>query len=162
MAAPIETLHLWHEFYSLIGTAAATLVGLMFVAASIGAGVFTRAHQAGIRSFLSPTVVHFSLVLVLCLVASAPFASALLLGICVTSVGLIGLGYSGWIWRRMTKHGLTQTIDMTDRLLYALLPIIVYVVVVVGGISIGYREVGGPHTLAVACVMLLMVGIRNA
>jgi hypothetical protein len=26
----------WHEFYLLVGTAAATLIGLLFVAASIG------------------------------------------------------------------------------------------------------------------------------
>jgi hypothetical protein len=44
----------------------------MFVAASIGAGVFTREHQAGIRSFLSPTVVHFSAVLIICLLAIIP------------------------------------------------------------------------------------------
>jgi hypothetical protein len=44
----------------LIGAASATLVGLIFVAAAIGAGVFTREHEVGIRSFLSPTAVHFS------------------------------------------------------------------------------------------------------
>jgi hypothetical protein len=31
----IEWLRQWHDFYALIGEAAATLVGLMFVAASI-------------------------------------------------------------------------------------------------------------------------------
>src|SRR5262249_26047214 len=36
-----ELLHSWHDFYLLVGTASATLVGLMFVAASIGAQVFS-------------------------------------------------------------------------------------------------------------------------
>ena len=31
----------WHDFDLLVGTAAATLVGLMFVAASIGASFYT-------------------------------------------------------------------------------------------------------------------------
>ena len=35
MFAPLEH---WHEFYVLLGTAAATLVALQFVAASVGAG----------------------------------------------------------------------------------------------------------------------------
>ena len=30
----------WHEFYALLGTAAGTLVGLLFVAATLAAGVF--------------------------------------------------------------------------------------------------------------------------
>jgi hypothetical protein len=162
MATPIEALRLWHDFYTLIGTAAATLVGLMFVAASIGAGVFTSAHRVGIRSFLSPTVVHFSLVLVLCLIASAPIASAPTLGVVVSSAGLVGLGYSGWIWRSMRKHGFSTEIDLTDRLLYALLPMAGYLLVVIGGFSIGYHAIGGLSILAFACVTLLLVGIRNA
>jgi len=101
MTSPLEVLRAWHDFYALIGTAAATLVGLMFVAASIGAGVFTSAHQAGIRSFLSPTVVHFSLVLVLCLIASAPIESVAAMRLCLVSTGLIGFAYSGSTWWRM-------------------------------------------------------------
>src|SRR5271169_2563046 len=107
MQAPLtEALRNWHNFYALIGTAAATLVGLMFIAASIGAGVFTRAHQAGIRSLLSPTVAHFSAVLLICLLASAPTETWLSLGIFLTCAGLIGLVYSAWIWRGMAKHGI--------------------------------------------------------
>ena len=37
----------WHEFYGLLGTAAAALVALLFVAASIGANVLRRAESAG-------------------------------------------------------------------------------------------------------------------
>ena len=32
----------WHEFYALLGTAAAALVALLFVAVSIGASVSRR------------------------------------------------------------------------------------------------------------------------
>ena len=35
----------WHEFYELLGTAAAALVALLFVAASIGASVLTRTGE---------------------------------------------------------------------------------------------------------------------
>jgi hypothetical protein len=60
----IVSLEHWHDFYTLTGSAAATLVGLMFVAVSISDGAFTRQHQMGIRAFLSPTVVHFSAILI--------------------------------------------------------------------------------------------------
>ena len=162
MAQPIEALRLWHDFYALIGTAAATLVGLIFVVASIGAGVFTRAHQVGIRSFCRRRFAHFSLVLLLCLIASAPSASNAALAICVIGTGLVGLSYSGNIWLGMRKHGISATIDLTDRLLYSLLPPVGYLLVIIGGLTIGYHAIGGLSILACACVILLLVGIRNA
>ena len=123
----------WHDFYALIGEASATLVALIFVAASIGAEVFTAKHQAGIRSFLSPTVVHFTAVLVICLLACIPTETWGLLGALLGCVGVIGLVYSGWVWRRMMKHGIVASIDTVDRLWYALLPIPAYLLVIAAG-----------------------------
>ena len=68
----VELVHHWHDFDLLIGTAAATLVGLMFVAASIGASVFTEKSRAAMQAFISPTVVHFTSVLVLAVSPSSP------------------------------------------------------------------------------------------
>src|SRR5215831_268338 len=62
----------WHDFDLLIGTAAATLVGLMFVAASIGASIFTEKNHAAMEAFISPTVVHFTTVLVIAVLAVVP------------------------------------------------------------------------------------------
>ena len=36
---PRAVLESWHDFFSLVGASAATLVGLMFVAASVGTEV---------------------------------------------------------------------------------------------------------------------------
>jgi hypothetical protein len=152
----------WHDFYALIGGASATLVALMFVAASIGAGVFTREHQAGIRSFLSPTVVHFSAVLVICLLATIPTETWILLGLLQTCTGAIGLVYSGWIWRRMMKHGIIASIDVVDRLWYALLPIAAYLLVIAAGVSLPRQSEVSLNILALALILLLLIGIRNA
>jgi hypothetical protein len=54
--------HDWHDFYLLIGTASATLVGLTFVTASVGARYFTREREAALKSFLTPIVMHFAAV----------------------------------------------------------------------------------------------------
>lgn len=163
MQAPLAaTLSQWHDFYTLIGAAGATLVGLMFVAASIGAGVFTRAHQAGIRSFLSPTVVHFSAVLFICLIASAPTQTWRSLGIFMILAGLTGSGYAGWIWHRMAKHGLMPTIDLIDRLWYTFLPLVAYLAVLGAGLSLTSHDAGGLDVLAFSLLFLLVIGIRNA
>src|SRR5262249_17579150 len=62
----------WHDFDVLIGTAAATLIGLMFVAASIGASVYTEKDRAAMEAFISPTVVHFSAVLFVAILSLVP------------------------------------------------------------------------------------------
>src|SRR5260221_8841463 len=67
-----ELVDNWHDFDLLIGTAAATLVGLMFVAASIGASVFTEKSRGAMKAFISPTVVHFTTVLVIAVLAVVP------------------------------------------------------------------------------------------
>src|SRR5260370_12351924 len=98
-----QILMQWHDFYAVIGEASATLVALIFVAASIGAEVFTTKHQAGIRSFLSPTVVHFTAVLVICLLASIPTETGPVLVAFLGCVGAIVLVFSGWVWPRRLK-----------------------------------------------------------
>ena len=72
MRAPGDALAHWHEFYMLLGTAAGTLVGLLFVAATVGAGVFSSDRPAPLRIFLSASVVHFSSVLMVSLIVLAP------------------------------------------------------------------------------------------
>ena len=48
----MEALHAWHEFYLLVGTAAATVLALLFVAVSLGAGHLTSQNQAPTRTFM--------------------------------------------------------------------------------------------------------------
>ena len=64
----------WQNFYMIMGTAAATLTGLMFVATTLFAGLDTHASiaNAGITAYNTPTVMHFCAVLLLAGILSAP------------------------------------------------------------------------------------------
>ena len=68
----MEALHAWHEFYLLVGTAAATVLALLFVAVSLGAGYLTSQHQAPTRTFMSPVVIHFTSVFFVAAVCLIP------------------------------------------------------------------------------------------
>src|SRR6187455_2202026 len=68
----MEVLHEWHEFYLLVGTAAATVLALLFVAVSLGAGYLTSQHQAPTRTFMSPVVIHFTSVFFVAAVCLIP------------------------------------------------------------------------------------------
>jgi len=151
----------WHDFYLLIGTAAATLIGLTFVAASVGTGAtFNAERAANWQSFLTPTVLHFSAVLLTCLTGVAPVGA--FLGVLLLVIGIAGAVWGTRHWIAMRHRGLTRQIDLADRLLYLRLPIIGYLLLVVAAVVLLVHMAFGLVVLALALVLLLLLGIRNA
>jgi hypothetical protein len=157
-----DTLSVWHDFFMLLGTAAGTLVGLLFVAATVGSGVFSLDRRAPLRVFLSATVVHFSSVLAVSLVVLLPLTSWLVLGAMVLGCGLVGLGYSGLALRDSVRDGLITNVDWEDRTWYCILPIIAYLAEGTAGVSLAYGTEAGCAGLAASMGLLLVVGIHNA
>src|SRR6202163_5098699 len=64
----------WHEFYSLLGTAVATLIALLFVAVSIATSVLTPEPESrtNTSTYMSPVVFHYANLLFLSLIAVIP------------------------------------------------------------------------------------------
>jgi hypothetical protein len=152
----------WHEFYTLLGTASATMVGLLFVAATVGSGVFTSGRRAPLRVFLSASVVNFSLVLATCLIVLAPVRGWVSLGIMIVSSGMFGLVHSCLALRDTLHDGLFASIDLEDRVWYIILPVVGYVFVAASGVTLALRLDQGCAALALSTVMLMAVGIHNA
>lgn len=156
-----EMLHAWHEFYLLIGTAAGTLIGLMFVAVTVGANYLTEEKRPAVQAFFSPTVAHFSVVLTTCIILLAPH-SDITLGVVLLVVGLGGFAYAVLVWVRMGRGGFTATIDLADRLWYALSPVSGHALLIAAAVLLLLRDVRGLDVAAAGVVLLLLVGIRNA
>jgi len=152
----------WHDFYALAGTASATLVGLMFVAASVGTGVFTHERQVGLRTFLSPTVVAFSVALAASLVGVLPVFNWRVPGFFLVGTGLLGVVYSWRVWRRMVHGGIAKSIDLEDRAWYIVVPAVAYLVLAAAGIALGIETEAACAFLAIGVCLLLLAGIRNA
>jgi hypothetical protein len=162
----MESLHdvmtEWHDFFVLLGTAAGTLVGLLFVAATVSSGVFSLERRAPLRMFLSATVVHFSSVLAASLVMLLPLTSWLLLGTIVLVCGLVGLGYSALALRDSIHDGLITNVDWEDRTWYGVLPFLAYIVELGAGITLVCGATLGCAALAACMGLLLVIGIHNA
>lgn len=152
----------WHEFYTLLGTASATMVGLLFVAASVGSGVFSSDRRAPLRVFLSASVVNFGLLLAACLIVLAPVRSWALLGALILAGGLFGLTHSCLAWRDTLRDGLIKAIDFEDRVWYIVLPIVGYLLFALSGVTFALRLDVGCAALAVSMGVLLAVGLHNA
>ncbi len=162
MPSPTDVLDAWHEFYTLLGTASATLVALLFVAASVGPGLFSLDRLAPLRMFLSATVVNFSGGLVVSLIVLAPLHDEFVFGLLVIACGLFGLVFYAWVWWDAIRDGLSKKVDLEDRAWYAVLPAAGYLLeTATGAICIKSPELGC-EMLAVSTAVLLLIGIHNA
>jgi hypothetical protein len=160
-ATPAELFHDWHDFYVLVATASATLVGLMFVAMSIGTTVFTEEHRAALETFLTPTVVHFAAVLFSGLVIVIPAESWTSLGAVLGAGGLAGAIYCGRLLMLVViRHSFN--VERIDRLFYLLFPLIGYLLVLATGVLLFMASPVGAVVMAVAILVLLIAGLRNA
>ena len=153
----------WQNFYMLVGTAAATLTGLMFVATTLLAGLNPHMDtaNAGISAFNTPTVVQFCAVLSLAGIFSAPWQTFsmidLLLGL--LSVGM--LVYQIIIMQRMRRMPHYQS-TLEDWLWYMVLPLMANIMLIVAAILLSNNPSLALYLVGSAMMLLLLTGIRNA
>jgi hypothetical protein len=149
----------WHEFYTLLGTAAAALVALLFVAASIGAGYISAERGSPTRTFTTPVVFHYTFVLFLSLVSLIPTNTDTSFAIIIVLSAVGALVYSGFVLRRVMRSNIK---DIDDRLGYGAGPLAGYVATLVAAVFVFERSPVGPPLLAGALILLLLINIRNA
>ncbi|HTR83785.1 MAG TPA: hypothetical protein VMI56_04870 [Reyranella sp.] len=150
----------WHDFYILLGTASATLLGLMFIAVSLGAGFLTEERQAGTRTFMTPVVVHYGSVFFLSALALFPSHQAAVLAVLVGAIALAGAGLSTWITIRVVRTSMTNYVE--DYFAYGVLPGVAYLALLGAAASICLEKELGFDLLAGALLLLAIVNIRNA
>lgn len=153
----------WQNFYMLMGTAAATLTGLMFVATTLFAGLDTHESiaNAGISTYNTPTVVHFCAVLLLAGVLSAPWQEFLSVRL---MLGLFGVGmvfYQLIIMRRMRRMPHYQS-TLEDWLWYMAFPLLAHVLLIISALMLSNNPAVVLYIVGLAMILLLLVGIRNS
>ena len=156
----VDSLKEWHDFYVLVGTAGATLLALLFVAVSLGAGYLTEERQSGTRTFMSPVVVHFTSVFFLSAVALIPWHQARFFAALIGATALIGAIISTYITIQIVRTDMTNYIE--DYLAYGLLPGLGYLALLAAAVSIYLEKDFGLTALAGALLLLAIVNIRNA
>ena len=158
--SPAELFRDWHDFYVLVATASATLVGLMFVAMSIGTTIFNEEHRAALETFLTPTVVHFAAVLLAGLVIVIPAHTWVGLAAVLTAGGLAGTVYcASLLVQVVVRHSFN--VERIDRMFYLLIPLIGYLLVLVSAALLLVQSTASANLIAAALLTLLLAGIRN-
>jgi hypothetical protein len=157
----MSLLPAWQNFYVIIGSAAAVLTGLMFVAITLIAGTGRRRSSASVGAFGTPTVVHFCGALLIAAILSAPWQALwnvdLLLGLC----GLGGVIYVVIVLRRARRQTDYQPV-LEDWLWHTIFPLVSYTALVVAGIVLPGNPVPALFVIGAVTVLLLFIGIHNA
>jgi hypothetical protein len=159
-----ELLRHWESFSLLIGTAGATLAGLTFVAVTAANRLVRERNTVTmLRVHIDPSVLAFTLALVLGCVLLFPTLTPLALGLTALCSGVFYGGYTLFVVRQLMALGLPRQYDRLDWLFFILLPMLGSVLIVLGGAQCLRGETEMAVTLmAVGLLALLVMGIRNA
>jgi hypothetical protein len=161
--ALLSPLATWHNFYSIIGTAAATLTGLLFVVIALIAGVRVRVSSpsSGIATFNTPNVVHFGVALLVAAILSAPWQALWPAGLLLGLSGLGGVIYVIIVLRRARRQTDYQPV-LEDWLFHTIFPLVSYTTLLVAAIVLPGHPAPALFVIAAATVLLLFIGIHNA
>jgi hypothetical protein len=160
----VSFLTTWQNFYVIVGTAAATLTGLMFVVITLitQLRVQVPSPSSGIAVFSTPNVYHFGAALLVAAILDAPWPAlwpaCLLLGL----LGLAGVTYILIVlW--LARHRLPgYQLVLEDWLWYTVLPLISYTALVVAAPVLASQSAPAMFVIAAATLLLLFIGIHNA
>jgi hypothetical protein len=148
----------WSDFYQLIGATAGTLIGLIFVVVSLGADHAKAGDEHRTRIGVTPTLVHFTALLVSALSMLAPLsntARAVILGL----IGCAGLAYLLNLALLVSKR---IKAEERDTLWFGVLPMAAYAGFLVSGAAWALAAEFAPQIGALASVILLVAALHNS
>lgn len=151
----------WRDFYVFAGTAAATLLGLMFVVASLSQRIVsTDEGSTASRAFSAPVITFFVTAIVVSMVMLVPRPSPKALAVLLAIIGLGGFLYM--INSGAHKQWRERGLGLDDLAWYVALPFLAYAVVAAAAVEVWSAARYGFYLSAAAMLLLLLIGIRNA
>jgi hypothetical protein len=152
----------WSNFYVVIGSAAASLTGLMFVVITLLTRTNPPGTRDGISNFSTPTVVHFGAALLISAMLVVPWHTLTYPCVLLGLAGFWGAVYVARLIGRSWRMTGEYVPDIEDWLSYSFLPLIAYIVMIVAAIGLSFFPATALFVLAGCAVLLVFIGIHNA
>ena len=152
----------WQNFYMLLGPAAGTLIGLLFVVVTLTTGIDHSRARRGVALYMTPNLFQFAVVLVVSATALAPGVAPPVSAGIVAACGGVGFAYAASIVLQMHSRRIEAPPHWSDIWCYAVLPCVVYLALAASALAFWAAPVEAPYGIAVAVTVLLLVAIRNA
>ncbi len=148
----------WGEFYLLAGSAAAVLIGLIFVVISLMQDRSRSAVLSGAKLYMGPIVLGISFVLVLSAAALTPHIDRISFAAITAVVAVWGLARA-----LMSSIGIRRLkeVHWTDFWFYGVIPTALYLAL--GGVAFSYWTdcLWANYGLAAVITGLLLSAVRN-
>jgi len=151
----------WGNFYVIVGSSAAALIGVQFVVIALIANLRKLATADSIRAFGTPTVVHLGEALVVSALMSAPWHSLARASIALATCGLGGLGYASLAIHRARRQRDYKPV-WEDWIWYAALPCGAYTALAVAALFLSTTTHTALCVIGAAALGFLLIGIHNA
>jgi hypothetical protein len=149
----------WHEYFFMIGSSAAALIGLMFIVVTLTAGRDRDEADRGKHLYTSPIVWHLAVVLALSGMALAPTVSPTLFGIASGGLGLLGIAIGTRSAVGITRFRSSPESGF-DMFWYGIAPAIAYVGLAAAAFAVLRGCPWGPTAVAADLMALLLVSIH--
>jgi hypothetical protein len=157
-----EPLAGWDNFYVIVGSSAGGLTGLTFVVIALIRDA-RRVRLLGLRTFVTPTIVHFGGVLALAAYLSMPHQHLLSLSAGLIVGGTAGVGYGALTGRNMYRQRTTDYVPVLEDWVWnVVLPSLAYAALVVLGFLVWHHTESTLFGVAALALALLFIGVRNA
>jgi hypothetical protein len=151
----------WENFYVITGSSAGALIGLTFVIVTLVADA-KRVSPDGFVVFVTPTVVHFGVVLAMAAFMSVPHQRIASLSVGFGFAGIAGLSYCGYIAARMRRPSSPYASVREDWIFNVIVPAVLYAVLLCVAALVWRELVLALYGAAAVSLVLLFTGIRNA
>jgi len=132
MNAFVEALRSWQNFYFMTGGAAAGLLGLMFVAVSMGINVLSDEITDDMRAFVTPNILYFTSALLMAGVMLIPTITPHVLALLLLLGGVYGLARTiPFVLRLIRVARRNQDFNSADWMAQIILPLASYALILI-------------------------------
>jgi hypothetical protein len=151
----------WHDFYITVGTASASLIGLLFVALSLNLEVVAGESRDELRALAEQAFNSFSTVLVIAVVFLIPQRGTGVLGGVYLALGVVG-GYrmlrrAPAVWRARHRDRLGAAV-----LWRFVLPAAAMLALLAAGLGLISNQESAPYWLVAVIIGLLLSAARSS
>ncbi|MEA2694750.1 MAG: hypothetical protein QOJ16_4137 [Acidobacteriota bacterium] len=158
--AALSPFAAWENFYVIIGSSAAALIGLQFVVIALVAESRTQSTPREIAAFGTPTILHFSAVLLVAAILSAPWHGLSKADFALGACGAAGVGYVLVVLQRTRQTNYTPVLE--DWLWHVVFPFLAYGALLVAAIALRRDPAAALFAVGASALMLLFTGIHNS
>jgi len=151
-----EQLHLWHDLFLTAGTAAATLLGLLFVAVSLNSDSILSADRLHLKQLAEQAYHNYVSVLLVTFLMLMPTSSRRGLAYALTAVAAIMITFT--VWRLVALSRISDDRIGRGRSIRRVAPAaMAYLGMALGAFKLGDQPEGDGLTLVTFSVVVLIV-----